>query len=64
METYLQHRDAYHDKGEEETDTDYHAIPYANGQDSRHTASLSRDCARGDAGKTPGWWRQTNENYP
>jgi hypothetical protein len=31
METYLQHRDAYHDKGEEETGTDNHAIPYANG---------------------------------
>ena len=64
METYLQQRDAYHDNREEETDTDDHAIPYANGQDRSDTVNLSPHCARGDAGETPGWWRRSNENYP
>jgi hypothetical protein len=63
METYLQHRDAYRENGEEESDTDNHAIPYAHGQESRHRVRVSPDCARGDAGKTRCWWRNLEEPF-
>ena len=64
MEIYLQHRDAYHDKREKETDTDSHALSYANGQDSRQTVNLSPDCARGHAVKPGGWRLRSNKNHP